>query len=132
MKIKFTSLIKSNEEEKKIEFETFANIYKENGFKIYEFKDLEQQINRFQIEDNKTIKKINIFRGINSIFLELNKFTSFNYQTLESYKIVFYTFLNEINFKENNIFFKYNLFQAPDLEKSISECKISVQILENR
>ena len=124
MKITFKSTIKNEgNEPNHIEFVAPVIISENDGFKIYEFVEPQNNImNRIEVKD--TI--VNIFAGPSTIVLSLNELVQNEYYT-NAGAVLFDSDLKSLDIKENEIKFKYSLGQ---LNNPFGEFEIQLKIEE--
>ncbi|UVD81866.1 DUF1934 family protein [Mycoplasma iguanae] len=105
MKIKFSSLIKQEDNENKIEFEAPLKKEQWEEYDVYEFLEPQNNVmNRIEISDDK----VNIFAGPASIFLELQNEVDIQFQTPQGI-IIMKSFLEQLDKTQNSIKFNYSL-----------------------
>ncbi|WP_036452279.1 hypothetical protein [Mycoplasma buteonis] len=132
MKINFKSIIRQNEQEQTIQFDSPVTITDENGFKVFSFTEPSLEVeNRIEISD----KEINIYAGSSTVHLKKDEKTEFNLDlTLDDGKEYSFTLVSnwyKSNFQDPNFYsFEYSLAKSFEDEDLIGSYHIELTITE--
>lgn len=123
MTVTFTSLVKVNGTENKIEFTSEVVIGSNGDYKTYAFKEPQAgENNLIEVKDDV----VNIFAGRNTLNLSLGEKWLNEFFVPEVGNLFFETHLHYIDMKDDNVEFEYSLHNQDQVK--IGDYKIKLKI----